>query len=54
MSWFSSLFELVTDGDLLLLLFDRMLRSSWLVIRFVVPKVKGHADEGMVLGLSGS
>ena len=40
-------FELVTDGDLLLLI-DRMLRSRGLdTVR--ISKVKGHADDGMVL-----
>ena len=39
-------FELVTDGDLLLLI-DRMLRSRGLdTVR--ISKVKGHADDGMV------
>ena len=40
-------FELVNDGDLLLLI-ERMLRLRGLnTVRFT--KVKGHADEGMVL-----
>ena len=39
-------FELVTDGDLLLLI-DRMLRSRGLdTVR--ISKVKGHADDGMI------
>ena len=42
-----SLFELVTDGDLLLLT-ERMLHRRGLdTIR--ISKVKGHADEDMVL-----
>ena len=40
-------FELVKDGDLLLLL-ERMLFTQKLdTVR--IAKVKGHADEGMVL-----
>ena len=40
-------FELVKDGDLLLLV-ERMLRLRGLdTVR--ITKVKGHADEGMVL-----
>ena len=40
-------FELVNDGDLLLLI-DRMLRRRGLdTVR--ISKVKGHADDGMVL-----
>ena len=40
-------FELVNDGDLLLLV-DKMLRLVGLdTVR--ITKVKGHADEGMVL-----
>ena len=47
MSLESPHFELVKDGDLLLLL-ERMLRLRGLdTVR--VTKVKGHADEGMVL-----
>ena len=45
-------FELVHDGDLLLLI-DRMLHLRGLdTVR--ITKVKGHADEDMVLGRSGS
>ena len=40
-------FELVKDGDLLLLL-ERMLHL-WVLDTVRVTKVKGHADEGMVL-----
>ena len=40
-------FELVKDGDLLLLI-DRMLRFGWLdTVR--ITKFEGHADKGMVL-----
>ena len=40
-------FELVDDGDLLLLLIDRMLHHRGLdTVR--ISKVKGHADDGMV------
>ena len=40
-------FELVTDGDLLILI-ERMLHLRWLdTVR--ITKVKGHADEGLVL-----
>ena len=39
-------FELVNDGDLLLLI-DRMLHRRGLDTR--ISKVKGHADDGMVL-----
>ena len=42
-----SLFELVNDGDLLLLI-DRMLRQRGLDT-VCISKVKGHADDGMVL-----
>ena len=42
-----SLFELVKDGDLLLLI-ERMLHRRGLdTVR--ISKVKGHADEDMVL-----
>ena len=41
-------FELVTDGDLLLLI-GRMLH-----LRVRMTKVKGHADEGMVLDRLGN
>ena len=40
-------FELVNDGDLLLLI-DRMLRQRGLDT-VCISKVKGHADDGMVL-----
>ena len=41
-------FELVNDGDLLLLLIDHKLRSRGLdTVR--ISKVKGHANDGMVL-----
>ena len=40
-------FELVNDGDLLLLI-DRMLRQRGLDT-VSISKVKGHADDGMVL-----
>ena len=40
-------FELVNDGDLLLLI-DRMLRQ-WGLDTVSISKVKGHADDGMVL-----
>ena len=40
-------FELVNDGDLLLLI-DRMLRSRGLDT-VCISKVKGHADDGMIL-----
>ena len=47
MSWSCPLFELVNDGDLLLLI-ERMLQRRGLdTVR--VSKVKGHADEDMVL-----
>ena len=41
-------FELVKDGDLLLL-FERMLRLRGGLATARVTKVKGHADEGVVL-----
>ena len=40
-------FELVNDGDLLLLI-DRMLQRRGLVT-VCISKVEGHADDGMVL-----